>query len=648
MTDVTGSDDAEGLRTQLDETRRLLVAAEAEARQLRAELERYETSNLVRVVKRLQALAHRAAPYESRRQRALHVVSRSAATLVEFGPRAVLSQVRAKPRPDAQHGDTTAGRQRQYQEWLRRTQPDAAQLEAQREESRTWHYRPLISVVMPVHDPDVEWLQAAIASVCAQTYDNWELRMADDCSKQPAVRLALENAATHARITVSFGAHPAGIAKTTNAAIERAAGEFIAFLDHDDILQPHALHAVVQQLQRDDPADIVYSDHDKLPPDGARCDPFFKPDYSPELLLSWNYMTHLVVMRKQLLDDVGGLREGFEGSQDHDLLLRGVERARQVAHIPDVLYSWRMVEGSAALSSDYKPLAREAGRRAVTEAVRRRGETAEVRFGEYPGLYNVRYEIQGEPTVHIVIPTRDRVRLLRQCVDSIERLSSYRNYHITIVDNGSSDRRTLAYLSSTRHRVFRHPGPFNFSAIVNKAADGDSSGHLLLLNNDCVVLSPQWIEALLEQSQRRDVGAVGARLLFPDGRVQHEGIIVGGLHTAANVEMRWPVAREVSAVTGACLMTRTSIFRDVGGFDEELREAFNDVDYCLRLRAKGYRVIFTPYATLRHHEGGTRGRRTPSEDEELFVARWGSKQTLRDPYVNRNVLWPNPLVLRLD
>ena len=307
-----------------------------------------------------------------------------------------------------------------------------------------------------------------------------------------------------------------------------------------------------------------------------------------------------------------------------------------------------MVPGSAALSSDEKPLAREAGRRAVQEAVARRGDTARVEFGASPGMYRVRYAIEGHPTVAIIIPTRDRVNLLRACIGSIERRSTYDNRTIVIVDNGSRNPDTLAYLRASPHRVVRIDRPFNYSELVNAAAAEVSADHLLLLNNDVTVLSPGWIEAMLEHSQRRDVGAVGARLLFSDGHAQHEGVALGRLHIAANMETRWPVVREVSAVTGACLMTRRAVFDEAGGLDEALPEAFNDVDYCLRVRARGYRVIYTPLAQLSHREGGTRGRRIPEPDRRVFVERWGDERTLRDPYLNPNVLWPNPLRLRFS
>ena len=269
-------------------------------------------------------------------------------------------------------------------------------------------------------------------------------------------------------------------------------------------------------------------------------------------------------------------------------------------------------------------------------------------FGSTPGLYHPRYVIKGAPSVGIIIPTRDRLDLLRHCIESIEQTSTYRHYTITIVDNSSRHPETLEYLAASKHSVVKFSQPFNYSKIVNFAAANLDADHLLLLNNDMTVLTPGWIEALLEHSQRPEIGAVGARLLFPNGSVQHEGIVCGRGRIAGNVELRWPVVRETSAVTGACLMTRRSVFEEIGGFDETLRVAFNDVDYCLRLRGHGYRVIYTPHAELCHHESASRGRLNPEDDAKSFIARWGNADQIQDPYLNVNVLWPNPLQLRID
>ena len=643
-------DDAESVRRELDETRMLLVETEAEARALRNELTRLKGSAAGRVAVRLQGAARRTAPLGTRRQRALHHVAQASAALIEEGPRGLTSYATRRRHRifGGDYADTPAGRQMQYREWRQRHQPDAHRIQEMADASASWERAPKFSVLMATHNPELTWLRDAIDSVQRQAYPNWQLCIADDASNNPEVRAMLDQArSSDRRIALVFRAEPGGIARAFNSALELAAGDFVAFLDHDDVLRPHALYAMAEHVRAHPGIELVYSDEEKILPSGVPGDPFFKPDHSPEMLLRWNYITHFVVISSALMGRLDGFRLGFDGSQDHDLLLRATELVPRVGHVADVLYSWRMVAGSAALSADYKPLAREAGRRAVSEALARRGRNARVEFGAGPGLYNVHDEIANRPVVDIVIPTRDRLRLLRRCVRSIEELSTYGAYRITIVDNRSRDPKTLEYLANVRHRVIAFDAPFNFSAIVNRAADASTGEHLLLLNNDCRVVSPSWIEAMLELSQLAEAGAVGARLLYPDGAVQHEGIALGRLHVAANMETRVPVVREVSAVTGACLMTRRSVFDELGGFDVTLAEAFNDVDYCLRVRATGRRVLITPHAELTHEEGATRGTRIPSHDELRFIERWGGPEAIEDPYVNDNVLWPNPLRLRM-
>lgn len=645
-------DEVARLEEELERSRRVVVELEIETRRLREEITRFRTSAAGRLAFRLQHAARALAPYGTRRQRALHATAQTAVELVDQGPRALVrrgARMRASRTLLGEFPDTPDGRRRQYQAWLTRHDPRGDELAALGREETAWTYRPTVSVVMPVRDPHPDWLAAAIGSVRAQVYPHWQLCIADDGSSNPSVRAILErNANADERIVVRFRGQSGGIVAATSEALALATGDWIGFLDHDDVLSPHALHECVALLDERPDTDLVYSDEDKLLPSGQRGDPLFKPDWSPEMLLSANYITHFFIARKRLVDAARGMRAGFDGSQDHDLLLRLTERTDRIVHVPKVLYTWRMVEGSVALSSEYKPLAREAGRRAVAEALQRRGLEGRVEFGRYPGFYNVAYSIRGDPSVAIIIPTRDRVELLRAAIDSITRLSTYPNYRVVVVNNQSRQADTLAYLRKADLEVVDFDAPFNFSTMVNAAAAQVEADHLVLFNNDVSVISPGWIEAMLGYSQKDDVGAVGARLVYPDGRAQHEGIVVGGLHEAANVEIDWPGTREVSAVTGACLMTRHSVFEQLSGFDESLPEAFNDVDYCLRLRAAGYRVIYTPIAELSHREGASRGRRIPAHDLAHFTQRWGDRTQLQDPYLNRNVLWPNPLRLRME
>ncbi|MGH9060861.1 MAG: glycosyltransferase family 2 protein, partial [Acidimicrobiales bacterium] len=345
-------------------------------------------------------------------------------------------------------------------------------------------------------------------------------------------------------------------------------------------------------------------------------------------------------------------REGFDGAQDHDLALRLTESSRRIGHIADVLYSWRQAAGSVAADPRAKMYAYEAGRAAVQSALDRRGEGGSVSLGEQLGTYHARRGLGEAPAVAIIIPTRDRVELLLDCISSVETVSTYRNWSITIIDNGSVEPETRDYLARTVHSVVPRPGAFNYSELMNLGRSSISAPYLLMLNNDVVTTTPGWIEALLEHAQRAEVGAVGARLVYPNGRTQHEGIGLGNIcraSTAVNLDAGWMgrVVRDVSAVTGACQMVRTAVFDEVGGYDPTLPLAYNDVDFCLRVRATGRLVVYTPHAELRHREGASRGRLHHLTDEELFWRRWGREGGIRDPYVNPHLRSLNPLQLRL-
>jgi GT2 family glycosyltransferase len=547
----------------------------------------------------------------------------------------------------------------QYQLWLKSNQlTDRSLLEMQTEASQ-FSYKPKISIIMPVYNTDQRWLRAAIDSVMNQVYTNWELCVVDDASTRKEVRRVLaEYANKGSRIAVKYLDSNLGISATSNEALSMATGEFVGFLDHDDELGRDALYEVVNLLNENPDLDLIYSDEDKKELNGKRVEPFFKPDWSPDLLLSMNYVCHFVIMRKSLIDKVGGFRLGFEGSQDYDLLLRIVELTNRIGHISRPLYSWRKVAGSAAASTSAKPFAHETAKKALMEALSRRGLKGEVL--EAAGKYHrVAYAIEGDPLVSIIIPTRDRVDLLRRCIESIECKTSYQNYEIIIVDNGSEDPTTLYYLRSTRHRVLKFDEPFNFSRLNNFGAAHAKGEHLLFLNNDTEVADDHWLEAMLEHSQRPEVGMVGALLLYPSRdrshrMIQHAGVNVGVGGVAGHAFKYLPadrdnyfnlhrVVRNCSAVTAACAMIRRSVFGDVGGFDERLKVAFGDVDLCLRAREKGYLVIYTPHAILYHHETATRGNLHPMEDEDYMITRWKDTLFKGDPYYN-----PNLTLLRED
>jgi GT2 family glycosyltransferase/glycosyltransferase involved in cell wall biosynthesis len=529
----------------------------------------------------------------------------------------------------------------QYQLWLRRYAPTSESLDELHREVAALPYQPVISVVTPVYNVDPELLRAAVDSVRLQVYANWELCLVDDNSTRDGTVTALaEIEGSDPRIKVTRLDNQHGIAGTSNVGLGLAAGEYVTFLDHDDLLKPHALAQVIRWLNADPSLDLLYSDEDKLDQDGRLVMPHFKPAWSPDQLTSMNYLCHLLVVRRELLNRVDGFRMGFDGSQDHDLVLRLVEQTNRIAHIPDPLYTWRIIPGSTSGQVDAKPAAFVAAKRALTDALVRRGFEGEGQDGLLPGMYRTKYTVIGEPRVSIIIPTHDGLHLLRPCIDSVIDQSTYRNYEIVVIDNNSQRRETLSYLATFPGRVARYPYPFNYSRMMNLGAYSAAGDMLLFLNNDTEVIEPDWIQAMLEHATRPEVGAVGARLYFPDGRVQHEGIIWGALGTATNVDHRgfWglgDVVRNCTAVTGACTMMRPTVYWQVGGNDERLRVAYNDVDICMRIRQAGYEVVYTPYARLYHNESATRAGFEHAEDSNFFGVRWHPFEK-RDPYYNPN------------
>ena len=645
----------------------LLAEKDAAIRELRGafqdleqQMEAIQRSLGYRLLERMRRAVNRLAPPGARR-RALFVAWCRAFDIVlteGWGPllRRALPVWRWAPRiiRRARFTSQVGSLDEQYQLWLRTHALTSAQIRRIREEGARLAYRPQISIIMPVYNTDPAWLREAIESVRGQLYDNWELCIADDASTKPAVRALLREYQGDERIKVTYLGENQGISGASNAALPMARGEFVGFLDHDDELKPDALYHVVRLLNERPDLDFIYSDEDKRSSDGRLVQPFFKPDWSPDLLLSTNYVPHFAVYRKQIVDEVGGLRSECDFSQDHDLVLRVTERTDRIGHVALPLYTWRMVPGSAALEPEAKPKSIEAAKRALADAMQRRGSEAEIVAGPFSNTYRVCYRIRGQPLVSIIIPTRDRVNLLRSCIAKIDKKSRYSNYEILIVDNESRDEKTLDYLKKSRHRCLAYPGRFNFAGMMNFAVRQAAGEHVILLNNDTEVITPEWIEAMLEHSQRPEVAAVGARLLYPDGRVQHEGIIIGlGGGSALNVDHGGyfnlgQMVRNVSAVTGACMMTRRDLFEGLGGFDESLRVAFNDVDYCLRARERGYLIVYTPYAVLYHYESGTRGGLHPQEDELRYRRRWGEPGKYRDPYYNPNLSVRLPFTIKAD
>ena len=535
-----------------------------------------------------------------------------------------------------------------YDLWLRLHIPSGKQARAMRREARRFSYRPGISLVLLVDDPARSSLRGVVNSVRRQLYANWQLCIAFPGSAEEAYDEIGLHPSEAKRVRIATVKPEAG-SEARDAALALATGEFVVFLNQDHELKPNALFEVVRFLNGQRDVDYVYTDEDRRAGDRGLGEPFFKPDWSPDLLLSTNYVGQLSMYRREVLHQVGGVRKIFEGAEDYDLALRVTEVTDRIGHVTMPLCT---VDGRAD-DGKRKQLDRTA-KQALTAALERRGYEGEVLDGAYPGYYRAKYAIAGEPLVSIIIPTRDKVDLLRQCIDSIERRSAYRKFELIVVDNDSREPATLRYLDSLRARVLRYPSEFNFSKIVNFAAGEAEGAFLLFLNNDTEVISGEWIEAMLEHAQRPEVAAVGARLLFPDGSPQHEGIIVGPGRGLAENAVRGGYfgldrcIHNTSAVTGACMMTRREMFWELGGFEERLQVAYSDVDFCLRAREKGYVVVYTPYATLYHDEGSTRARLGPAQpeaDAELFRQRWAG---YRDPYYNPNLDLDNLYALRLE
>ncbi len=520
-------------------------------------------------------------------------------------------------------------------------------------------YRPLISLLMPVYNADLRWLRKAVASVRAQIYPHWQLCIADDASPDRRVRAYLRTLRRDPRIQVVFRRVNGHIPAACNSAADLAAGDYVAFLDQDDELAPHALYEFARVLQDHPNADVLYSDEDKIDTAGRRYDPHFKPDWSPELLISYNYINHLTAVRRSLFEEVGRLREGYKGSQDHDLLLRVSRRSSRIHHVPKVLYHWRALPGSTASAASVKGYMPDSDRRAVQDHLDSLGIEATVYTPEFAARGGLPIHLldwpDDGPAVTILIPTHNQPALLRACVESVRSLTTYRNYRIVVIDNETSDTEALRYLEELdgggKARVLRlsnEGGGFSFARLHNRAVREVDGEILVFLNDDTVVREPQWLSRLVGHLSLPGVGATGARLLFPDGTVQHAGILLGMNDGIApdHAFLRHPgeaisyyflaeVTRPCAAVTAACLATRRDTFLSIGGFDEaRYAVSMNDVDYCLRLRAAGLRAVYVAGAELFHHQTSTR----PAQDDPCELGHFRKlTRHLRDPYYNPNL-----------
>jgi GT2 family glycosyltransferase len=533
----------------------------------------------------------------------------------------------------------------QYQIWI-----DRQEASPRREVEQAiagYSQAPLVSVLTVVDAGDAASVSALLKTLQDQAYKRWELCFAMRPGTREVLKDALETMlASESRLRMEVCA---GDSPTLADAYRVSGGEFIAFIEAGDALAPDALFELVNRLQQDPAADLVYSDEDAMTADGRRENPLFKPEWSPDLLLSMNYVACAGLLRKSLVDEVGGFATELGPGQLYDLVLRLTEKTSRIAHVPKVLYHRRTRPATLAASQRLAMHEESCALAAALARRRRRGHVTTMSTQQGPRCYATRFELREAPLVSIIIPTRNNRKLLQNAIESISRHTGYKRYEILVVDNGSTEPGAVEYLASPPAgcQVLRWNDQFNYSAINNMAVRHAQGEQLLFLNDDVEVISPDWLTAMLEHAERPEVGAVGARLLYQDGRIQHAGVVVGINQGAANAFRRRSgdaasprlaeLVREVSAVTGACMMVRRQVFDQVGGFDETLPVIFNDVDLCLRIRDSGYVVLYTPHAQLYHYEGSTRGRRDPQRDREVFQERWAHLLARTDPYYNANL-----------
>nr|WP_252211145.1 glycosyltransferase family 2 protein [Enterococcus durans] len=548
-----------------------------------------------------------------------------------------------------------------YAEWI--TRHENIDLKSQQEQSKKFDYRPLISIAMPVYNVEIKWLEKCIDSVINQTYDNWELCISDDASTDPKIKKCLEAyEKKEPRIKVVFRKENGHISLATNSALEIATGEFIALLDNDDELPPHALFEVVKVLNERPELDVIYSDEDKIDAEGNRFDPHFKADWSPDTLMGNNYISHLGVYRSSIVKSLGGFRKGYEGSQDYDLVLRVTEQIPEdhIYHIDKVLYHWRTIPGSTASSGEAKSYIYDSGVKALTDALNRRGIKGTVRPGLISGFYEVTYEVLQEELVSVIIPTKNGYDDLKLCVDSIIEKTSYPNYEIIIADNGSTDPKMQELFAEYKKQLNERfiveliDIPFNYSRINNLAAEKASGKYLLFLNNDTEVIEPNWMTTMVSYAQFDRIGCVGAKLYYPDDTTQHAGVLVGigGVagHALNNYDRthcgyfgRLVIDVNYLAVTAACMMVKTADFKAVNGFDETLEVAFNDVDLCLKIYELGRYNVYAHQVELYHFESKSRGYEDTPEKQKRFAGEIKKMQDkwpayiAHDPFYNDNL-----------
>lgn len=515
-----------------------------------------------------------------------------------------------------------------------------------------------ISIITPVYKPNLIHFNAMLASVFNQSYSNWQLILVDDSSQDIDLNLSLREAEKDPRVTVVRRTENGHISKASNDGLEHATGEYIALLDHDDLLQIDALKAVIFYIEQEklnaNDVNILYSDEDKINEEGEFEQAHFKPQWNPDLLYSHNYICHLGVYKKSLLDQIGGFRVGVEGSQDYDLLLRAIKACDEkgIIHIPYVLYHWRIAQGSTALAGSEKNYTHDAGLKAL-QGYFSETQGVTVETGLLSNTYKVNWPIVDSPLVSIIIPTKNGLELVKQCINSLYALTDYKNFEVLLVDNQSNEPEALNYFKQLEHdnkvRLITYDKPFNYSAINNYAAGFAKGEVIVLMNNDIEIVSSNWLTEMLSHCLRKDIGCVGAKLYYPNNTIQHAGVVLGIGGVAGHSHKYFPknhpgyfkrlsIIQNYSAVTAACLAVKKSIFDEVGGLNEKnLAIAFNDVDFCLRVQELGYRNLWTPYAEMIHHESVSRGGEDTPEKQARFANEvnymkqaWG-EQLMSDP-----------------
>ena len=546
-----------------------------------------------------------------------------------------------------------------YEQWILKHRPDKKTLRKQKK--TVFQKKPLISIVIPLYQTPEPYLRELIDSVKAQSYENWQLCLADGSPDDRLKGFLDRNYGKENRIVYRKLEQNGGISANTNEAVALATGEYLMLCDHDDTLEPDALYEIIKAINEKDNPDVLYTDEDKVSMDGKHYfDPNFKPDYNLFRLRENNYICHIFVVKKALTDRVGLLRTEFDGAQDYDFIFRCCEEADKVVHIPKVLYHWRCHMDSTAADPESKAYAYQAGRRAIKEHYQRMGIDASVEMTERPGWYRSYVKIQDNPKISIIIPNKDHIEDLELCLFSLTKRSTYKNYEILIVENNSEKPETFEYYKKLPDRypkvkVLTWEKEFNYSAINNFAAKQAEGVYLLFLNNDVEILTPQWIEEMLQICQQKDVAITGAKLYYPDDTIQHAGVVLGLGGIAGHIMCkasredpgyfgRTVTVQEISAVTAACMMIRTEDFWNAGGFDETFQVAFNDIDLCMKVRAAGKKIVFTPYAELYHYESKSRGLEdTPEKqfrfDKEVkaFEAKWSEQLAKGDPYYSPNL-----------